>query len=43
MSELGDIGSWFSAYGNYLIIPFIAAFAGWGANWLAIKMTFYPL
>ena len=32
-----------SAYGSYLLIPFIAAAAGWGTNWLAIKMTFYPL
>ena len=30
-------------YGSYLLIPFIAALAGWGTNWLAIKMTFYPL
>ena len=34
---------WITTYGNYLLIPFIAAFAGWGTNWLAIKMTFYPL
>jgi len=32
-----------SAYGSYLLIPIIAAAAGWGTNWLAIKMTFYPL
>ena len=32
-----------SEYGGYLLIPIIAAFAGWGTNWLAIKMTFYPL
>ena len=32
-----------SAYGSYLLIPVIAAAAGWGTNWLAIKMTFYPL
>jgi len=30
-------------YGSYFLIPFIAAAAGWGTNWLAIKMTFYPL
>ncbi|MES2663119.1 MAG: hypothetical protein V4629_07435 [Pseudomonadota bacterium] len=24
-------------------IPFTAAFVGWGTNWVAIKMTFYPL
>ncbi|MBZ0334681.1 hypothetical protein MARI_00990 [Marinobacter sp. JH2] len=28
---------------QYLSIPVIAAFIGWGTNWLAIKMTFYPL
>ena len=26
-----------------MLVPFIAALAGWGTNWLAIKMTFYPL
>ena len=38
-----QLSAWFSAYGSYLLIPFIAAAAGWGTNWLAIKMTFYPL
>ena len=28
---------------QYLSIPVIAAFIGWATNWLAIKMTFYPL
>ena len=37
------MSAWLSAYGSYLLIPFIAAAAGWGTNWLAIKMTFYPL
>ena len=37
------MSAWFSAYGSYLLIPFIAALAGWATNWLAIKMTFYPL
>ena len=37
------MNAWLSAYGGYLLIPFIAAAAGWGTNWLAIKMTFYPL
>ena len=37
------MSSWFIDYGSYLLIPFIAAAAGWGTNWLAIKMTFYPL
>lgn len=35
--------TWLSTYGGYFLIPFIAAAAGWGTNWLAIKMTFYPL
>ena len=37
------VNAWFAAYGGYLLIPFISALAGWGTNWLAIKMTFYPL
>jgi uncharacterized membrane protein YheB (UPF0754 family) len=37
------MSAWMSAYGSYLLIPIIAAAAGWGTNWLAIKMTFYPL
>ncbi|MEC9359053.1 MAG: hypothetical protein VX836_14430 [Pseudomonadota bacterium] len=24
-------------------IPFVAAFVGWSTNWLAVRMTFYPL
>lgn len=28
---------------KYLSIPFIAGFIGWFTNWLAIKLTFYPL
>lgn len=28
---------------QYLSIPVIAALIGWGTNWLAVKMTFYPL
>ncbi len=28
---------------SILIIPFVAAFVGWGTNILALKMTFYPL
>lgn len=34
---------WLATYSSYLLIPFISAAAGWGTNWLAIKMTFYPL
>jgi len=28
---------------KYASIPFIAALIGWTTNWLAIKLTFYPL
>ena len=28
---------------QYLSIPVIAALIGWATNWLAIKMTFYPI
>ena len=28
---------------QYLSIPIIAALIGWTTNWLAIKMTFFPL
>lgn len=28
---------------KYLSIPIIAGFIGWFTNWVAIKMTFYPL
>ncbi|MCP5162654.1 MAG: hypothetical protein H6999_02980 [Hahellaceae bacterium] len=28
---------------KYVSIPFVAAFIGWSTNWLAIKLTFYPL
>ena len=37
------MNNWLDAYGSYFLIPFISAFAGWATNWLAIKMTFYPL
>ena len=37
------MNAWLVEHGSYLLIPFIAAGAGWGTNWLAIKMTFYPL
>ncbi|MDY6798404.1 MAG: hypothetical protein SVX28_06600 [Pseudomonadota bacterium] len=30
-------------FSQYLSIPIIAALIGWSTNWLAIKMTFYPL
>lgn len=35
---LADVRLW-----QYLSIPVIAALIGWTTNWLAIKMTFYPL
>lgn len=28
---------------SFVAIPFIAAFVGWFTNWIAIKMTFWPL
>ena len=28
---------------KYVSIPFVAAIVGWTTNWLAIKLTFYPL
>ncbi len=28
---------------KYISIPFIAGLIGWSTNWLAIKLTFYPL
>lgn len=28
---------------KYLTIPFVAAIVGWGTNWVAIQLTFYPL
>lgn len=36
---------WLSAieFLQYLSIPIIAAVIGWVTNWLAIKMTFYPI
>ncbi len=39
----GAISTWLAEYGSFLLIPFISAAAGWGTNWVAIKMTFYPL
>ena len=30
-------------FSQYLSIPIIAALIGWSTNWLALKMTFYPL
>lgn len=28
---------------KYASIPFVAAFVGWITNWIAIKLTFYPI
>ncbi len=28
---------------KFLIMPFMSGIVGWGTNWLALKMTFYPL
>ena len=30
-------------YLPYILIPLINAVVGWSTNWLALKMTFYPL
>ena len=38
METLADPELW-----KYLSIPVIAALIGWTTNWLAIKLTFYPL
>ena len=38
METLTDPEIW-----KYLSIPVIAALIGWITNWLAIKLTFYPL
>ena len=27
----------------WLVIPLVSGLVGWGTNWLAIQMTFYPL
>ncbi len=43
MDFLSHAIEWFSKYGSYVLVPFISALAGLGTNWLAIKMTFYPL
>ena len=28
---------------KFLIMPFMSGLVGYGTNWLALKMTFYPL
>ncbi|TVP59902.1 MAG: hypothetical protein EA349_02210 [Halomonadaceae bacterium] len=38
MDMLGNTELW-----KYISIPFVAALIGWVTNWLAIKLTFYPL
>jgi uncharacterized membrane protein YheB (UPF0754 family) len=40
---MDSLSVWLADYGSFLLIPFFAAAAGWGTNWLAIKMTFYPI
>lgn len=37
------ISGFISQHWAILIIPFVAGFVGWFTNWLALKMTFYPL
>jgi len=37
------ISEFIDSHWAYLLIPVTSALIGWGTNWLAIKMTFYPL
>lgn len=39
LSQLFEDAGWMT----YASLPFMAALIGWATNWLAIKMTFYPL
>jgi len=32
-----------TAWWYYVLIPVVAGLVGWGTNWLAIQMTFYPV
>ena len=32
-----------SEFWKYVSIPFVAAGVGWGTNWLAIQMSYWPL
>lgn len=40
---LSQIGEFIQQYYEYLLIPFISSGVGYLTNWLAIKMTFYPI
>jgi uncharacterized membrane protein YheB (UPF0754 family) len=37
------LGSFFEQHMNLLMIPIISAFVGYGTNFLAVKMMFYPI
>ena len=39
----GDDGLPEVHWATYLSIPFVAGVVGWGTNWVAIKMTFFPV
>lgn len=39
MASSAEILSWLA----YASLPVMSALVGWGTNWLALKMTFYPL
>lgn len=43
MEILEIILNFLLAYKAFLLIPIISASVGWGTNWMALKMTFYPI
>lgn len=43
MQYISEFLSFLKENAAYLTIPFVSAFVGWFTNWLAIKMTFYPV
>ena len=43
MELLTSILDFLLTYKAFLLIPIISATVGWGTNWMALKMTFYPL
>ncbi|MCC5930829.1 MAG: hypothetical protein JJU28_16410 [Cyclobacteriaceae bacterium] len=43
MQYISDLLSFLKENAAYLTIPFVSAFVGWFTNWLALKMTFYPV
>ncbi|MFD2228633.1 DUF445 domain-containing protein [Alkalimarinus sediminis] len=39
LSHLFENNQWIT----FALLPLVAALIGWGTNWLAVKMTFYPI